>query len=1031
MHVFVKSDFTPRRTIRIPLEEPQTKVEDSTPLQGDDVPIMDSAPSHSATDDVRDEGKHSSTLQERGFTPASGMTSTNALHRAFDDVPTLLNLRLDSLTALDTIRELPPINDPQRVQEMSKNKMQFLALLNHFCETNATTLGLAVTQELQMFAAAVGLTSSGKDVTTAQLLGKPQVAITGRDMCTSAHVSLTAINAPRDGNSQTDDHYHCSFEGKTVYSGHDVKEYRNKMQELNQRLRNSTEDGFGFSQNHAVVKLTSGTPIFPTFVLNTIGLQPNNGRDAIFEDVEHALNERSEGGILVICHDLTRPLDKTCTYQDLTVVQRFKDNPRNSKWKVMLAVTKGDLLKMDRNILDQCATIESLYMRVFGIFKRRLGDHVEMFLISGWNADDPANEEKCATDLRDAIDDTLQRICNNDAKQIRSPYHDLLIKHVGTDKFIARYQEIMGEQSTRFAIPMVQCITRGRDRLHNMLRTLAGRKRDAETRSLGAPINEMMMMVEKLAGQLRLNDPERSNTASAKVTLLEQEKQRFRTTIDDEYEKLCYKYGDELGLGSDTISNVSPHGMNRASHSALWARLERLEFHKAFFATRFEIPPLSLEDIQDWVKAAPARNVHDTENYVMIKVMEHVRVVWTTQLGPFLAHWIAQLVYESYVMAANVAIELPQVQPLKDAMAFRTLFDQLLSKLFFDDVDQALVHLAIEKPSLFQERVDVESAKRREAHALHVAVQHGLKFLDQLSPENRSWGEGFFAKIKNWTFRSSAPPSELERSQEDSKSNPNESFRMELDSNPYESFWKELDSNPNESFRPTGYLHLKENEVEKLNFFGHCVFYEKLAVVIDKFFYEAKAFLDPFYSNTIFADQAKVLLKHLFFATVDSAKEQDPPHADLEQLRTNLARVSTYRRFQGYDVGRLQRTGLLAFTNDVGQLRDAVDVKQDDDDSDPFTNIVPAAVQNQPDLTEGLPRRLVPGYNSCLSDEVQLIAVQFMAKFYDERTTEVHDIVEEAKRVRRKCLELNDTLNVMEDAWSRAGYTLPFPKSAN
>ena len=92
-----------------------------------------------------------------------------------------------------------------------------------------------------------------------------------------------------------------------------------------------------------VVHLQSSTPIWPSFILNTIGFQPRSeGQDGIFQDVNRTLNTEAESGVLVICHDIERPLDNAAAWKDLDIMRQYMQG-KPTKLQIIFAVTKMDL----------------------------------------------------------------------------------------------------------------------------------------------------------------------------------------------------------------------------------------------------------------------------------------------------------------------------------------------------------------------------------------------------------------------------------------------------------------------------------------------------------------------------------------------------------------------------------------------------------------------------------------------------------------------------------------------------------------
>ena len=229
------------------------------------------------------------------------------------------------------------LNSKQTTTQQKKYlQHQLVTLINHFLSSNESLLGEE--KSLNFFAGIVGLTSSAKDVTASQIIQKDDLAISGSDMTTAAPLYLFATDC---SNTCKEDTYLIKFGpaqiNKKVVGG---KAYQQTVHQIMSDIRGNDNS---FSTEKVVVHLQSSTPIWPSFILNTIGFQPRSeGQDGIFQDVNRTLNTEAESGVLVICHDIERPLDNAAAWKDLDIMRQYMQG-KPTKLQIIFAVTKMDL----------------------------------------------------------------------------------------------------------------------------------------------------------------------------------------------------------------------------------------------------------------------------------------------------------------------------------------------------------------------------------------------------------------------------------------------------------------------------------------------------------------------------------------------------------------------------------------------------------------------------------------------------------------------------------------------------------------
>ena len=98
-------------------------------------------------------------------------------------------------------------------------------------------------------------------------------------------------------------------------------------------------------------------------------------------------------------------------------------------------------------------------------------------------------------------------------------------------------------------------------------------------------------------------------------------------------------------------------------------------------------------------------------------------------------------------MSRNIAIKSSEVKPLASMPNFISLFDDVIKTIYYDNIKEQLMHLAVDKAPQFMERVDVERVKQSEMHARQEALNNEADFLDKLSAKLKVWGKKQFRKI--------------------------------------------------------------------------------------------------------------------------------------------------------------------------------------------------------------------------------------------------------------------------------------------
>jgi len=205
------------------------------------------------------------------------------------------------------------------------------------------------------------------------------------------------------------------------------------------------------------VLVKSATPTPAAYILNTIGMMPQaTGNDPLFDDINQMLNEQAQrdGGVLIICHDVQRPLDATAAFLDLDVIKDYMRNPGHSKFRVVVARTKADL--WETIDYSRCKTFEDVHNKIFGSFEEKLPSS-DMFLITGWRNEYPSDALNCQVKFQKTFTEVAQRIVQDSPNERNSPWLATLNGKLGTKLLIKHYHKLVSEQGRGFLQLVSDC----------------------------------------------------------------------------------------------------------------------------------------------------------------------------------------------------------------------------------------------------------------------------------------------------------------------------------------------------------------------------------------------------------------------------------------------------------------------------------------------------------------------------------------------------------------------------------------------
>jgi hypothetical protein len=848
-----------------------------------------------------------------GEEPSGALAQTffGALEGIFSD-PDIVE-RLD-LSSLEQIRTLTDKSD--------KSNQAIVAHIAHFAHVNEHLLGDAA-KRLGIFIAAVGQTSTGKDVTIAQLLDKDVLAVSGKNMTTAAPVSYFVVPATRQ---LSNDRFTVQFDGRRIYEGEDPKNFRAAMHKLMEEIRGP--DGTSFTTKKVVVKVESANPnVWPSFALNTVGMMPQvNGRDKIFGQLDATLTKvnASEGGMLVICHDVQRPVDLSAVWRDLAVVRLFVADrglaarARRCKMHIVVARTMCDLITDAE--FAKCKTHEQLYVMLFGPLEEVM-DGVHVFAITGWPADNPLQRDKTADVFEARLHKALQRI---DAKwahdTLQQQFKQRVLARCGTAKLIAEYQRYMAKAGRDVAQLALQCLLKGQAAMRARYEHLSTLRKQLHHVSVQELIGDICLDTEKLAESLRLNNLERPHNATASIEHVHRMAVTRGVTLEQEFELAFERASVTLSVDRRKVAGAisrAPRKMNRAPHFVFWARLLRLKANARTLAGVYGWKKLKTEDINMFTQSRAVRDEAYVEDFVNIYVLSRVRSAFLDEIVPLLSAWVSMLLHDSYKLAYDICRGLPKYAMLANNSVFDELMRDVLYQLYYTDVVDKIRDLAIIQAPAFIERINVERDRRDRQYAAAVSEREWARYCKRLGTTKAPFQQ----------FLSAVTPFKSSRKAADGAGG-GSGVDAVGDDEPHDGGGdsglatadeeKLLNENHVVPRSSAVFLAMHEDEGQLLNEIGRFFFKEMLTQAIEFFFRQTETELDFAYSQSLFHKQAKFLFKHLFFAAHSAA--QASPTSALHRLEQAIAAMPPSRRYCGYDVEQLVAMRALQLVNPLSGM---------------------------------------------------------------------------------------------------------------
>ena len=612
--------------------------------------------------------KRSAPLSKEGPRAFAKRDFSTAIRMTFGDVGKMSRVNFDAIMAMRNLNALAA----KSPHDLDTLRMEAISHLIHFAEMNRHILGDHIASSLSFFSCAAGNTSQGKDTISAMLIGKPEMGVTGVDMMTAANVFLSCNYSLH--NHPPQDEITAMFRNNKICDKGNAQEYRKKLKELFESIRQGNQRGTAFSTDQVVVRNNSATPVFPTFILNTIGSQPtsDSSQDDIFAMMNSLLNNQNqrEGGVLLLCHELNAPLDNSASWTDLDVVKLLTSKPEDCKFKIILALTKGD--RLGEGLLDSASTMREAHRKIFGKFEKYLPSaYVDMYLVTGWTSENPPfNIQATEKKMVDAFDEAMTRIIRDRPEEAISEYYVKLQKQLKFENLNAAYQRELSQHSSVHVDIAKQGLDEGEQAIRKKLEQLHIDVHQCNSQSLAGVCEQFCMEVQKVAAQFRLGTLDRPASSAISLDDMRLVAKSHRKSLLEELENPRRHLSPTASaLLNDALSKDGLEMNSRGLHT-FWSKITRAKSNVQTFVNLFSMKPLKREELNAWIRAEPVRNIYDVQNFQMMCVLAAVRTVWIEQLVPLLSEWLATAVHDSYVCACESIFAGEEFASLKDNKRF-------------------------------------------------------------------------------------------------------------------------------------------------------------------------------------------------------------------------------------------------------------------------------------------------------------------------------------------------------------------------
>ena len=236
------------------------------------------------------------------------------------------------------------------------------------------------------------------------------------------------------------------------------------------------------------------------------------------------------------------------------MIKDYMQSPDSNPFRIIVALTMGDWLQEVH--YNKCKTIKDIYDTIFASMDSLLPGYEDKFLVTGWRADDPSDETRCAQLVEQTLASAIARILQEKPDEKQSPWLSKLHNHIGTAKLKRRYNKLMKQQGKVLLSNVVKWLEASLQTLDDELQKLYERKTAIEDSSLGHDLLEFCTEVEKMAASLRLSTLDRPSSSPADLDAIEDVTKRSRQTLAEELRFLQQTFGLRLTAAGGDLEEV-------------------------------------------------------------------------------------------------------------------------------------------------------------------------------------------------------------------------------------------------------------------------------------------------------------------------------------------------------------------------------------------------------------------------------------------------------------------------------------------
>lgn len=213
----------------------------------------------------------------------------------------------------------------------------------------------------------------------------------------------------------------------------------------------------------------------------------------------------------------------------LEQVQDYKLRPESSPWDVIYACTKAD--RLEPQVFESCETFQDVHYKIFKSAEQEIPACEDKFLVTGWLGEEP--DERQHHRMMENMAEIKRNILAKNPSEASSRFLAVLDDHIGTDKLVTRYNELMKKRSRKLLQQVDQWLHISENALNREREELNKQRQAAQEVSLSYLIEQWCIQLEHMASQLRLASFEKG------VQSILDDTRPLRTTFAEDV-GLCY-----------------------------------------------------------------------------------------------------------------------------------------------------------------------------------------------------------------------------------------------------------------------------------------------------------------------------------------------------------------------------------------------------------------------------------------------------------------------------------------------------------